>query len=459
MKINLKTKGKKVLEKVPYPLGRFFSTVPFKHIFGKSYTQFRSEIEAEFTLSESERRDFIFKKMKGVVNHAYENTSFYRDFYDKHHFSAKELDSFEDLRKIPIVRKQDLKTCSLEERSVLSHASDKLNTGGTTGEPLEFYIEHGALAREWAHMIKIWERVGYQRTDLKLTFRGKNIGDRVYQYNPVNNEYLVNTYANLDRVCEELERLAMKREIRFIHGYPSTIYEFAGYVERNRPELAGLLNKTLKGILFGSEYPAPVFRETINRVFTCPDISWYGHSEMCILAGENGTEWVYEPFQTYGYCEAVEVEDGTGGYRLVGTSYHNTATPFIRYDTGDLITPVETEKGVLKSFKVSYGRVGEFISDQNRQQVSLTSLIFGRHHPLFGKAKFIQVKQKKAGTATIVVTLEEGETISEGELAAKFDSSNVKIEFSFEITDKPYRTSSGKVPLLIQSEKNSINYH
>ena len=57
-------------------------------------------------------------------------------------------------------------------------------------------------------------------------------------------------------------------------------------------------------------------------------------------------------------ARAVPTEDRR--YRLIGSSYYNTASPFIRYDTGDLIDPVEQMGGIMKKFSITDGRVGEF---------------------------------------------------------------------------------------------------
>src|SRR5699024_3989439 len=111
---------------------------------------------------------------------------FYKDHYDSNYFKPSELNGFHDIKRIPIVRKEDLQSFSLKKRSNITEEGTKVNTGGTTGKPLEFYIESDAFAREWAHMLYIWSGLGYSRKDLKLTFRGKNIGENALQYNAVN---------------------------------------------------------------------------------------------------------------------------------------------------------------------------------------------------------------------------------------------------------------------------------
>ena len=53
---------------------------------------------------------------------------------------------------------------------------------------------------------------------------------------------------------------------------------------------------------------------------------------------------------------------GEDGRRLIGTSYYNRVSPFIRYDTGDLVED-ETKDGLMQSFRVAKGRSREFIRD------------------------------------------------------------------------------------------------
>lgn len=446
--VNLRVKAKKIVRELPYPVGRFIAHIPFDIVFGKRFNQFKKEFKTFSTFDDKLKRAYYFHKIKNIVSHSYKNNKFYNDFYTRNNFHPDQLKSFGDISKIPILKKNDLLKYTFDKRANSDNASDKINTGGTTGEPLEFYIENNALAREWAHMLHIWSKLDYERTDLKLNFRGINIGQNVIKYNAPGNEYIVNAYAENSRVADVLESLLQRKTIYYLHGYPSAIYEFTKYIHQNRPALLQQLNKTLKGILLGSEFPAPIYRDLIDEVFSCRNISWYGHSEMCILAYEKNEKYKYEPMGSYGYCEAVS--KGQNSYRLIGTSFYNTASPFIRYDTGDLVSPIQQENGLLKSFSIEEGRVGEFIIDKNGQHVSLTALIFGRHHSVFGQAKFIQVRQSKKGEARILITHGETEQLSSYQARANFDAKNVNIDFTFEIIDEPYRTKAGKIPLLIK---------
>jgi ubiquinone/menaquinone biosynthesis C-methylase UbiE len=178
-------------------------------------------------------------------------------------------------------------------------------------------------------------------------------------------------------------------------------------------------------------------------------LSWYGHSERAILAWEKREPFVYEPFQTYGYCEAVE-DKQTGRWRLIGTSYFNHASPFIRYDTGDDIEPVEFESGVLRSFRIREGRVGDFVVDRHGVRIPLTALVFGRHHELFNLAKFLQVRQEERGRITVLVTPKNG--LPEGfDFTKWFDASGLAMDIAFQVLESPILTPAGKVALKVSS--------
>lgn len=433
-------------EHIPPWAGRIMAGVPYSMRLGRMYKQSRADIAYIESLSIPELKAEIARRVRRVVSAAYQSNLFYRRLYEDSGVLTNHIQTFDDLSRLPIVRRDDLKRVPLPARSNPRPGCMMVNTGGTSGESLHFLADRRAFAREWGHVHFIWETLGYRTTDLKLTFRGKNLGKEPIRYNAVHNEYLVNAYCPCTQVIEAVRQVAGR--IRFIHGYPSSIYEFVRRCREEASDVLATLRARVKGVLLASEYPAPLYRELIAEALGVPSISWYGHSEMAILAYEV-EPYVYVPLHSYGFCEAVKSSDGT--YRLVGTSYHNTVSPFIRYDTGDLVAP-EFEGGLLRSFRIAEGRVGDFVIDAAGNRVSLTALIFGRHHLAFEDAKFVQICQEKAGQAMLLVTMNSGSDLGEKELAARFDLSNVDIDFSLRVLSEPIRSVTGKVPLRVSAE-------
>lgn len=418
-----------------------FRFIPYEFRLGSSYKSHSRLIDDYNEMRESDKKKFHYERLKALVDYAYENNEFYRFFYDQKGYHPSNFKELSDFSNVPIVTKADLKTFNLIKRSNSANSPFKVNTGGTSGEPLHFYLDKNAFAREWAYMHNIWSYLGYSYLDAKLTFRGKNNSGKPIKYNVVHNEYIVDAYVSLDEIVLALKGLMKKKSIKYIHGYPSSIYEFCRYLKNNGISPSSLFAENLRGVFFGSEYPAAKYRNLIEDVLGVPTISWYGHSEMSVLAFEKEEPFRYFPFQTYGFTEAIP--SSSGDSKLIGTSYYNYNSPFIRYDTGDRIEDAQFDAEILSSFKISRGRIGDIIFDKEGNSISLTALIFGRHHEAFNVIDFLQIRQSKKGHATLCVTTKQLVGIE------MFNLENVDIIFELEIIPTPIKTSAGKVPLLI----------
>lgn len=436
---------KSIVERVPFGIGRHLSRVPFSVRLGSAYNANRRLINEFENLSWSDKEAWVVEKLTCDLQKARDVSSFYHDRLQS--VSTSDGHAFWDAwRTIPPVSKAELRAIEPQHWGRRAGAVVAANTGGTSGEPLSFFHPRHAFAKEWAHMHWIWEMLGYRTDHVKLTFRGKNLGSEALRYNPVHNEFLVNTYAPFQSQCDAIAGVA--KHVSFIHGYPSSIAEFARKLTRHRPQLADQLRSRLRGILFASEYPAPIFRESITETFTVPSISWYGHSEFCVLAYEV-EPYVYKPMHTYGFAEAIEQSGSESEAELLGTSYDNLVSPFIRYRTGDTIN-ANFRGNLIESFTVNEGRVGEYVVDSNGDRVSLTALIFGRHHPIFKVAHFVQVRQRCPGELTLMVTLPTDSEISQSDLERGFDLSGLQFKTKVERWTEPQRTKRGKVPLKIE---------
>lgn len=429
---------KNAVSSIPYSIGHYFTHVPFSWRLGSQYNHSKKMIEKYNSLSADEQASYLIKKLNGVITHASSKFDFYKELYGEYGLLGREIGYLDDFTKYPIVTKEMIR----EHTSEFSGAM-KINTGGTSGEPFSFYIDKDAFAREWAHMHYIWSLKGYRQTDLKITLRGKNLGHKNIIYNPVHNEFVINTYKKIESFKGEIITLFSKHKIKYVHGYPSAIYEFF-------KELDGLLNETEKKIVrsniiscfLGSEFPVPYMVDYLENRWGLDYISWYGHSEMAILAYDEKKKNQYIPFMTYGYAE----EDNG---KLIGTSYNNFDMPLIRYDTGDRIEGKKDRNGILEYFSIKEGREGDFITDKNGKKIPLTGLIFGRHHRMFDIADFIQVGQDEKGMVTFYITLKDRTKINVENMEQYFDLTNVDIEYRFELQDSPIRSKIGKIKLKI----------
>lgn len=437
---------KGMVERIPEPVARPLSRVPFVFRLGRQYALSASAIAKAEALVPDELMQRVLAQLQALVRHAFEHVEFYRLHYQCHGFSPDDLQEFEDVSRIPVVTKADLQSAPIAARCTKDARGMRINTGGTSGQPLEFLLDRHAFAREWAHMHHVWKAHGYRQDHLKLTFRGKHFDSgETLRYNAVHNEYLVNANSNMSAVVEAVARLPRGRVIRWLHGYPSLVAEFAHSMAALPAPVLAAFQARLYGVLLGSEYPAPSYREVIARTLSSNIVSWYGHSEMAILARETA-QGLYTSYPTYGFAEAVAGTDGNG-HRLVCTSLYNRVHPFIRYDTGDLIDPVSQSGGTL-SFRIREGRVGDFVLDRQGRKLALTAIIFGRHHAAFSMIQHVQVCDHGAGRIALIVT-PKADSIDSATLLAGFDLADLDIDLELRLVGNPIRTPAGKIRLKV----------
>lgn len=422
---------KSLAERIPYSLGHHLARVPFGVRLGGDYRVY-SQLLARGGVDEA----YIVRHFSAIFEHAKTSFPFYQDFYREAGVLEHRIRSLQDIQQVPVLTK-----ARIREHTESFSGAMRLNTGGTSGKPFAFYVDKNAFAREWAHMHAIWALRGYDYHDVKLTLRGRDLGERAYIYNPVHNEFALNTYMPASRYVDELIELVDRHSIQFLHGYPSSIYTFLKELEAcANPTQIERFKRHVRCCMLGSEFPVPYMVDYIKEAWGLDYISWYGHSEMCVLAYDEHSENVYRPFQSYGYAEVV---DGN----LVGTSYHNYDMPLIRYDTADGVTAEHNEQGLLQTFTVSEGRQGDFVVDKHGKQITLTALVFGRHHVLFEHADCLQVRQPEAGVVEFLVTTQAG--LSAAQALDMLELSNVDIDFSVTIVPAPILTAAGKMPLKV----------
>lgn len=438
---------KALAESLPEPLAWPLVWVPYSLRLGGGYARGAAELRRSAELRAEWVEAQQLARFRGVLAHAAENIPFYRQHYRRHGFAPGEVRALADIARVPIVTRADLQDTPLAMRCDPALAGRLVRTGGTTGQPLEFRLDRASVAREWAHMHHMWRSRGYRPGDLKLGLRGwRGTDGRALRFNPVHNEYAIAAGVAPEQAVAAVLRLSQRREIRWVHGFPSLVAEFADALLQAEGSVAARFRQRLRGVLLCSEAPLPAYRARIRRALGDNLLSWYGHSEMAVLAQEDG-EGIYRAFPSYGLAEAVP---DAGGHRLVGTAFHNRVHPFIRYDTGDRITPMAGGGGALR-FRIDDGRMAEFVMDRDGRPLALTSILFGRTHAAFAMVRHVQVRDDGGGRITLVVTPGADGCHDASVLRAGFDVADLAIDVAVEVVAHPVRTPAGKIQLKIGS--------
>jgi len=426
---------KKIVENTPYFPGKFIPYIPFWLRLGGDYRKFSRQAAALQSASPKERLQYTLLRLNEVVHFAQRHITFYQRLYGK---KPTVINSLSDFERLPVITKKDVRAYTKESSGAML-----INTGGTSGEPLSFYIDGRAWAREWAHMHYIWGLRGYRPTDLMITMLGKDLGKELYRYNPVHNEIKINPYRFTKSSSKAILKLFEKYQIKYFQGYPSSIYHFFRELEQSIDnKKKQFISSRIRSLFFSSEFPLPYMVEYLRGAWKLDYISWYGHSEMCILAYDKDNSYRYRPFVTYGYAEDV-------GGMLHGTSFHNFDMPLIRYATGDLIEANKDSVGLIDHFRITEGREGDFVEDKLGAKISLTALVFGRHHKIFNYADFVQISQNRSGSITFYITFLGEPKIQPTDAHNYFDTEGLSIDADYICIRNPILTRNGKLKLRV----------
>jgi phenylacetate-CoA ligase len=135
---------------------------------------------------------------------------------------------------------------------------------------------------------------------------------------------------NLPLYVQELR----ERGIRFVEGYPSTLFILAQHLLRTAQRLP------MRAVWTSSETLHDVQREAIEEAFQAPLFDFYALAERVIFAAECDQHGGKHLFDEYGVTELTDdagravADDGMGA--LTGTTLWNRAMPLIRYRTTDI---------------------------------------------------------------------------------------------------------------------------
>lgn len=395
--------------------------------------------------------------LMSVLRHAIEHIPYYQKRLDMRILSGIENPQ-ELIRGFPFIDKQEIRANLMEFINGFKLKRLKVTTGGSTGVPLAFYLDRFVTRQmEKAFIFDLWSRVGYRFGDSIVNLRGRTPkNDNLVEYSRLFNTYYLSSL-NLSRKTIASYVGAMNSiRPRYLHGYPSTVYQMALLIES-----FGLkLDHQLKAVLCGSEKLFEYQKKKIEAVFGCRVFHWYGHSEYCALGGECEHSSLLHFYPQYGYVELLPTDLRTDQnetiFELTVTGFNNKVMPLIRYRTGDYVVSNDKQscqcgRPYLLIHDV-IGREQEFVVDANEVPISATSLIFGQHYSLFEGVNSIRLRQDLPGTLEIIISKNESfnDRILENMKAAlkRLLGDRMKVEFSFE--DEPPKSPLGKEKLVDQ---------
>ena len=293
--------------------------------------------------SREQLNEYRDAKLKELIRHVYKNVPYYTDLFDALKLKPKDIENYDDLVKLPILTKQNIrdnfdKIISLDA----DNRKSKLHsTGGSTGTPLKFKTDMNCWNSQWASAFRAWDSYNITFGEKIFTIGGNSVAsiNKIFTKKGLWERGILRNYKQpssslCDEDLMEIYKKYLRNRPKILRGYPSAIYAFAKFVQKK-----SLKTLSTSAILTTGEILLPEYRYIMQEVFKTTVYDGYGagdggiHSHECYM--HTGLH-VSEENCIIEICqEGKRVENEQTGH-VITTDLHNYVFPFIRYDVGDM---------------------------------------------------------------------------------------------------------------------------
>ncbi|MGJ0906005.1 phenylacetate--CoA ligase family protein [Clostridium botulinum] len=457
---------KDLLKKSPYfiqkHLRNLYGIIPYEKRLGRAFNDTYNFLGKSEYWTKEQHEQYQVCKLKKLLKHSYNNVPYYKNLFNQCGFDVDKFKYLDNMQKIPFLTK-DLVMENIESLKAQNFKNKDFiyaSTGGTTGKQMKFYMQkHFSSGIEWAFMMKQWERIDFEYGKSKRIILRNQVlpKDKLWIWDKLQNALILDTYHLTDENIKKIIDKINEVRIPYIHTYPSAITIICEFIKRTGYRI----NYNLKGVLASSENIYSGQRELIEDTLKTRMYSWYGHSEMCILAGECEKSNKYHIFTEYGYTELIDennniISESQKIGELVGTGFNNYVMPFIRYRTADYgMYSKEQQCNCRRNYKLLDSVQGrwlqEMIVTSRGNKISITAI--NMHSDIFDNVFKFQFYQDAPGICTINIVKKDNYSDKDEknivkELSKKL-SDDVKLKVNY--VDNIEKTKSGKHRFLIQN--------
>lgn len=313
----------------------------------------REALERTQWLSSPEITQLQLDRLRRLLVHAQKYVPFYRDLFARINFAPEKITVLSELEVLPLLDKQVIRTYLEALKSTNAKGLARFNTGGSSGEPLVFYIGRERVSHDIAAKWRATRWWGVDIGDPEIVVWGSPIelnaqgSLRVWRDRLFRTTLLPAFEMSDTKVAGFIETIRRIRP-KMLFGYPSAISHIAAHADR-----AGIVLNDLgiRVAFVTSERLYDNQRKQISKTFGCPVANGYGGRDAGFIAHECPAGGMHITAEDI----IVEIVD-TGGRvlpageagEIVVTHLATSDFPFIRYRTGDI--------GVLDDKTCSCGR-------------------------------------------------------------------------------------------------------
>ncbi len=287
--------------------------------------------------------DLQLKRLQALLQDVAVHVPYYRELFARIGFDPAAVRSVADLQALPFLTKAEIRAHADALRADDATGLARFNTGGSSGEPLIFFIGTERVTHDVAAKWRATRWWDVDIGDREIVVWGSPIElgtqDRVRLVrDALMRTELLPAFEMSDAKVDGFIARIRQRRPKMLFGYPSAISHIALRAEQRGVRLDDL---GVKVVFCTSERLYDHQRETISRLFACPVANGYGGRDAGFIAHECPSGNMHITAEDI----VVEIIDEAGRVLPPGQSGEIVVThlatrdyPFIRYCTGDIGT-------------------------------------------------------------------------------------------------------------------------
>ena len=369
----------------------FYTSIISKFIFPlhewlkkHNTVQVKNSMEESQWWSQKRLQAFQVERLQALIKTCRVNVPYYQKIFQELNIDESDFTSLNDLQKLPFLNKERIRTNIDALKSVTANDLSRFNTGGSSGEPLIFFIGKERVSHDVAAK---WRATRWWDVDLgdkEIVLWGSPIELGTQDYVRLLRDKLIRTQLlsafelNDSKIKSFLHTIQATRPA-MLFGYPSVISMIAEYADKHQ---INMKNLGIKVAFVTSERLYDYQRSQIESTFNCPVANGYGGRDAGFIAHQCPEGSMHITAEDI----IVEIIDEDGHIlpmgeqgEIVVTHLATSDFPFIRYRTGDVASLTDKKCACGRSLPVLkdlQGRTTDFIYASDGTAMHGLSLIY-----------------------------------------------------------------------------------
>lgn len=281
------------------------------------------------------------QRLRGLLQHAQQHVPYYRDLFARIAFEPASVDSLDDLQRLPFLGKPEIRANTDALKADNATGLARFNTGGSSGEPLIFFIGNQRVSHDVAAKWRATRWWGVDIGDPEIVVWGSPIEltaqDRVRALrDKLLRTELLPAFEMSEAKLDGFVARIRERRPSMLFGYPSALSHIGQHAEKRGIRMDDL---GIRVAFCTSERLYDHQREAIERIFGCPVANGYGSRDAGFIAHQCPSGGMHLTAEDI----IVEIIDAEGRVLPPGQAGEIVVThlatgdfPFIRYRTGDV---------------------------------------------------------------------------------------------------------------------------